>query len=84
MEFKLDRVKLNSGGVRKLMKSSEAQALVSGIAEAIARQAGEGFKSKPLVAGVRARAIAYTRTKEAKKKEAEGRVLLRAAVTSVI
>ncbi len=72
------RVKLNSDGVRTLLKSSAMQAILRGHAQRIAASAGPGHDVNVGTTGTRARAEVVTDTIEAMRAEAIDRNLSRA------
>jgi hypothetical protein len=72
------RVKLNSKGVRDLLKSAELRADLDARARRIAAAAGPGFEAQPSAGPARARAVVITATDEARAAEATDRALTRA------
>lgn len=72
------RVKLNSDGVRTLLKSPAMQAILRGHAQRIAARAGEGHQVNVGTTGTRARAEVVTDTIDAMRAEAVDRNLTRA------
>jgi hypothetical protein len=72
------RIKLNSAGIRQLLRSSEMEADLRRRAERIAATAGEGFEASSMVGPNRARASVITTTYEAMAAEAQERRLTRA------
>lgn len=71
------KIELNKGGVRELLTSPGAQAVVMGYAQAIAARAGEGHDVMNATTN-RARAIVMTKSVEAVLAEARDRNLTRA------
>lgn len=77
------RIKINPAGLRAVLQSPEAQALLKERAEAIAEEAGDGFEARVQVAegsSKLGRAMGYvtTATPQARKRQAEDAVLQRA------
>ena len=72
------RIELNRDGIAALLKSSEVQDDLRRRAEAIAKQAGDGFEVDVRVGANRARASVRTATIEAMRAEAESRTLTQA------
>ena len=72
------RIKLNSAGVRALLKSGAMQAELRSRAQRIAGAAGEGHEVHVGTTGTRARAEVVTKTFEAMRNEAVHRNLTRA------
>lgn len=72
------RVKLNSAGVRELLRSSGVQTDLQRRARAIAAAAGDGFEVDTQVGSVRARASVRSATLDAHVAEATDRALTRA------
>ena len=71
-------VRLNSAGVKALLRSPEVLADLEERARRIARAAGPGFESEGQIGQSRARAAVWTDTFEAMHAEATSRVLTRA------
>lgn len=69
------RVKLNSSGVRALLKSEPVQRDLRNRAERIAASAGPGMEVEESVGATRARAAVVTATFEAKAAEARSGTL---------
>lgn len=69
------RVKLNSAGVRALLRSTEVRNDLGRRADKIAAAAGDGMEAEVSVGSNRARAAVYTATFDAMRAEAEGRAL---------
>lgn len=69
--------KLDYAGVGQLLKSSEMQTMLSGIARAKASQAGEGYGSDCRVLSTRAVATVYTESDEAKRDNLDNNTLLK-------
>lgn len=72
------RVVLKNGNIGSLARSEAMYKVLTPLAERIRRSAGKGMATKRLNAGRRARVIVFTKTRDAKKAEAELRVLTRA------
>lgn len=74
----LQRVKLNSPGVKKLLQSPEVRADLERRGRAIAQSAGDGMEVESDVGPTRARASVHTATPDAMRREAIDRALTRA------
>ena len=74
----LERFELKYEGIRELLRSPGVLADVAGRARAVAAAAGEGYASDSAIGPNRARAAAFTASREAAIKEATDRTLLRA------
>lgn len=72
------RVKLNSKGVRDLLRSREVEADLARRARRIAAVAGDGMEADSAIGSSRARAAVVTATYEARAAEAESGALTRA------
>ena len=72
------RVRLNSHGVRELLRSGDVLADLTGRATAIASAAGEGYEADSAVGRTRARASVRTATPEAVRAESRDKTLTRA------
>lgn len=73
----LDRVDVNSAGVRDLLCSSEVLRMLTERAERIQRAAGPGHGVHAEIGRSRARASVFTETFQAKSAEAKDHQLLR-------
>lgn len=73
MKFKLD-----SAGVRELMKSDEMQAILTEEASAIQNRAGDGYEQDIYVGKNRANAMVRASTYQAKKDNLKNNTLLKA------
>lgn len=71
-------VKLNSAGVKALLKSGEMEAAVRQEAENIAQRAGEGYGTDVKMMKSRVIASAYTETFDAMRDEFENHTLEKA------
>lgn len=71
-------IRLNKSGVRELLKSDEAKALVTEYAEDIARRAGAGYSVETSVGYTRARAEVSATTSEAIHDNYQNNTLLKA------
>ena len=71
-------IKLNSAGVRQLLKSPEMRAIVDELASQVAAGAGEGFEKEVKQAGTRVYAHIHAETPEAYYKNAKHNILLKA------
>ena len=74
------KIKFNSAGFRQLLNLGEVQSLVQSEADAIASQAGEGFRAHTRKAGTRWIAFAGTTDEASCRAEAENKVLSRAVI----
>lgn len=72
------KIEVNYAGVGEMLKSSEMQSLVGGIANTIANNAGNGYASDTKLMGTRWIASAYTDTTDAMKDCNENNTLLKA------
>ena len=64
---KVVKIKLNSAGVRRLLKSKEMQAICTEHAEEIAARCGEGYAVDSVQMETRAIATVYPQTAEARR-----------------
>ena len=64
---KVVKIKLNSAGVRRLLKSKAMQALLAEHAGEIAARCGAGYETDAAVMGTRAIATVYPQTAEARR-----------------
>lgn len=71
------RVKLNSAGVRAMLKSSEMQGVLKDQANAIVQRCGKGYKVSSYVGENRANVSVKTRSKRAIKDNSENNTLLK-------
>ena len=71
-------IKLNSAGIRQLLKSPEMAAELERRAQAIADAAGDGHRVEVSETPTRARAVVITDSTEARIAEAKDRTLTRA------
>lgn len=71
------RYKPNAEGLREVLASAEAAALVSDHAERIAGQCGDGFVASQQLGKVRQRAIVYPDTWSAKGRDRKHNVMVR-------
>ena len=71
-------LRLNSAGMREMLKSSGVLADVTARAERVAEAAGTGMEASSLIGKTRARASDVTATTEARSNEATGKALTRA------
>jgi hypothetical protein len=74
----LERFELKPEGIREILTSPGVLADVAGRAKAVAAAAGPGFASDAGIGPHRARAAAFTASREAAINEAKNRTLLRA------
>lgn len=72
------KFKLNSAGVRELLKSQEAMAVVKSYADAVQDRAGEGYEVTTYVGKTRVNASVSAATKEARNDNYENNTLLKA------
>lgn len=72
------KFKLNRGGVRQLLRSSEAKAICEEYANAIQTRAGEGYEVTSMVGTNRANASVYAATVEARRDNYKNNTLLKA------
>ncbi|RRR49781.1 hypothetical protein EI999_09600 [Streptococcus suis] len=72
------KFKLNSAGVRELMKSPEMQAVLTDKANAIRNRAGDGYESDIYVGKTRANAMVYADSFKAKRDNNKNNTLLKA------
>lgn len=72
------RYKPNREGLRQVLASAEAAALVADKAEAIAAQCGDGFVASQRMGKARQRAIVYADTWSAKHRDHRNNVMVRA------
>lgn len=71
-------VKLDHGGMRRLLQSSEVRSELERRARAVAQAAGPGFAVSATSGRRRALAMVYAATPQARAREARDRVLTRA------
>ena len=71
-------VKLNSSGVRKLLKSPEIEAVCQELANAIAMRAGDGYDTDTHTERTRVMASVFPSTDEAKRDNLKNNTLLKA------
>lgn len=71
------RVKLNSAGVRAMLKSSEMQGILKDQADAIVQRCGDGYEIDPFVGKRRANVSVRTKSKKAVKDNSENNTLLK-------
>ncbi|NQP35061.1 hypothetical protein HO923_00640 [Streptococcus suis] len=72
------KFKLNSAGVRELMKSPQMQAVLTDKANAIRNRAGDGYESDIYVGKTRANAMVYADSFQAKRDNKKHNTLLKA------
>ncbi|NQP34764.1 hypothetical protein HO921_10470 [Streptococcus suis] len=72
------KFKLNSAGVRELMKSPEMQAVLTDKANGIRNRAGDGYESDIYVGKTRANAMVYADSYQAKRDNKKHNTLLKA------
>lgn len=72
------KFKLNGAGVRELLKSQEAMAVVKSYADAVQDRAGEGYEVTTYVGKTRVNASVSAVTKEARKDNYDNNTLLKA------
>lgn len=72
------KFKLNGAGVRELLKSQEAMAVVKSYADAVQGRAGEGYEVTTYVGKTRVNASVAAATKEARKDNYDNNTLLKA------
>ena len=70
-------LKLNSTGIRQILKSPEMQRLVNDRASKVARASGEGYSTKEKPSPTRARALIFPETYEAKRDNSKRGTMLR-------
>lgn len=73
---KITRIKLNSKGVRALLKSEEMQNGLKEIAAGAAERCGSGYGSDMKMMGTRVIASVYTETEEAAEDNYEHNTIL--------
>jgi hypothetical protein len=71
-------LRLNSSGMREMLKSSGVMADLVARAERVAQTAGPGMEASSVTGKTRARASVITATTEARYNEASGKTLTRA------
>lgn len=71
-------IKLNTSGVRELLKSPEMEQGIGEMARQIAQRAGDGYESDTKKMGTRVIASTYTNTRSAYYKELKNNTLLKA------
>ena len=74
----LERIELDSAGVRELLRSAALADHLKSIADSVASAAGPGFVSSVEIQSTRARASVHTATHEAMRAEHYHRGLTRA------
>lgn len=72
------KIKLNSAGVREMLKSESMQALLSERASEIAARAGAGYGTDVFVGKTRANASVFVNDREAMRDEMNNNTLLKA------
>lgn len=72
------KVKLNSAGVRELLKSKEMQEVITEHATSIKGRAGDGYEQDLQVGKNRANAMVWAETSKAKSENFENNTLLKA------
>lgn len=72
------RIKLNSAGVRELLKSPEMQSILDELATKVATTAGEGFEKEVKVAQTRCYAHIHAETPKAYYSNNKHNTLLKA------
>lgn len=72
------RFVLNSAGVVELMKSQDMIDILNAFADSIQSTAGDGYESKTVMSGDRAKAFVMAESKEAINDNLENNTLLRA------
>lgn len=72
------KFELNRGGVRELLRSSEAMSVCKRYAEAVRGRVGEGYEVTTFVGTNRVNASVHAETYEAKKENADNNTLLKA------
>ncbi|NCC60988.1 MAG: hypothetical protein EOM12_08590 [Verrucomicrobiae bacterium] len=72
------KIKLNSAGVRELLKSQEMQAVITKKASGIRTRCGDGYNQDIYVGRNRANAMVWAETYEAMKENAENNTILKA------
>lgn len=72
------KVKLNRSGVRRLLRSSEMQEMLSERAKAIQQRAGDGYEQDVFVGTNRANAMVSAATYQAKSDNMKNNTLLKA------
>ncbi|WP_162012500.1 hypothetical protein AB6M97_02040 [Streptococcus hillyeri] len=72
------KFKLNSAGVRELMKSEQMQSILRAEASKVANRAGEGYEQDIYVGKTRANAMVRATTYQAKKDNLRNNTLLKA------
>lgn len=70
-------VRLNTGEVRKLLKSQEIKGMLQELSSGIASRCGDGYKSDVKDMGTRSIASAYTDTPEAMRDNLKNNTLLK-------
>lgn len=71
------KIKLNSSGIKALLKGSETEEFIKSKADEIASRAGHGYSSDTKQMSGRVIASAYTADEEAMKDNLENNTLLR-------
>ena len=71
-------LRLNSAGMREMLKSAGVLADVTARAQRVAQAAGPGMQASSITGKTRARASVITATTEARYNEASGKALTRA------
>ena len=72
------KIKLNSAGIKELLKSSEIEAACREQAEAVVQRAGDGYKANSFVGKNRVNVSVSADTPEARKDNLENNTLLKA------
>jgi len=72
------KIKLNSAGVRELLKSQEMQAVLTAKASGIRTRCGDGYNQDMHVGKNRANAMIWADTKEARADNSENNTILKA------
>lgn len=72
------KVKLNSSGVRQLLKSEPMKAIITSEATAIRNRCGPGYEQDLRVGKNRVNAMIWAETYEAKKDNSENNTILKA------
>ena len=72
------KIKLNSAGVKELLKSQEMQAVLTSKASGIRTRCGDGYNQDMHVGKNRANAMIWADTKEARADNSENNTILKA------
>lgn len=78
--MKVDRVELNSDGVRELMQGDEMQALLNQKASQAIAKLGKGYDYDTRVGKTRANADVHARTKKAAKDAINNSTIIKAVL----